>query len=92
MLIDANVPCGPIRDIAQVFDDPQVQARGMVADVSHPQLGDVRTVASPLRFSKTPVAYRQAPPLLGEHTADVLRNVLEMDEAAIESLFSRGIV
>lgn len=72
----AGVPCGPINDIAQVFADPHVQARGLRVDLPHPSGGRASVTASPLRLSATPVAYRRAPPLLGEHTADVLRDVL----------------
>ena len=61
----AKVPCGPINDLAEVFADPQVLARGMTTEMAHPLAGSVRLVASPMRFSVTPVQYRRAPPLLG---------------------------
>ncbi len=72
LLEQANVPCGPINDLAQVFDDPHVKARGLRVEIPHQQLGHVSTVASPFRLSKTPVHYRHAAPALGEHTASVL--------------------
>jgi crotonobetainyl-CoA:carnitine CoA-transferase CaiB-like acyl-CoA transferase len=68
----AKVPCGAINDLAEVFTDPQVQQRGMTVDVPHPLSGTVPLVASPIKLSATPVQYRRAPPLLGEHTESVL--------------------
>jgi crotonobetainyl-CoA:carnitine CoA-transferase CaiB-like acyl-CoA transferase len=68
----ATVPCGPINDLADVFADPQVNARGMTVVLPHPLSGSVRLVASPMKFSCTPVQYRAAPPLLGQHTDEVL--------------------
>lgn len=72
----AGVPCGPINRLPEVFNDPQVQARELRLDLSHPAFGSVPLVASPIRLSATPVQYRQAPPTLGEHTAEVLRDWL----------------
>ncbi len=69
----AKVPCGPINDLADVFADPQVQAREMTVQMPHPLAGSVRLVASPMKFSATPVQYRRPPPLLGEHTVELLR-------------------
>ncbi len=72
LLEKASVPCGPINDLAQVFADPQVRARGLRVEIPHPTLGSVPTVASPLRLSKTPVRYQHAAPALGAHTERVL--------------------
>src|SRR5690606_5167552 len=69
----AGVPCGPINNLAQVFADPQVQARGLAMSLPHALGGSARSVASPIRLSETPVEYRYAPPLLGEHTTEVLQ-------------------
>lgn len=77
-LEQADVPCGPVNRLDQVFADPQVQARGIQVDLQHP-LGTVATVASPVRLSATPVQYRMAPPLLGQHTEEVLRDWLQAD-------------
>ena len=77
-LEQADVPCGPVNRLDQVFADPQVQARGIQVDLQHP-LGTVATVASPVRLSATPVQYRMAPPLLGQHTEEVLRDWLQTD-------------
>jgi crotonobetainyl-CoA:carnitine CoA-transferase CaiB-like acyl-CoA transferase len=88
----ARVPHGPVRDIAGVFDDPQVRARGMVVDLEHPLLGSVRTVANPIRYSATPIEYGKAPPVLGEDTDSVLADVLGIDSAGVAELRARGVV
>ena len=72
----AGVPCGPINDLAQVFADPQVQARGTRIRMAHPLSGEVDLVANPIRLSRTPVDYRRPPPLLGEHNSEVLTDWL----------------
>jgi crotonobetainyl-CoA:carnitine CoA-transferase CaiB-like acyl-CoA transferase len=81
----AKVPCGPINDLDDVFADPQVQQRGMTVEMPHPRAGRIRLVASPMKFSATPVQYRRPPPLLGEHTTELLRE-FGLDDAAIEAL------
>ena len=79
----AKVPCGPINDLAEVFADPQVQARGMTVQLPHPLAEQVRLVASPMKLSATPVQYRRPPPLLGEHTDEVLAEAgLSLDDIA----------
>lgn len=87
-----GVPCGPINNLEQVFADPHVQAREIRQTLDHPTLGQVPSVASPIRLSKTPVQYRMAPPLLGEHTHDVLCNLLGMDEAEVKTLQQAGVI
>jgi len=77
LLEGANVPCGPINDLEQVFADPQVRARGMVVELHHPLAGGIPSVASPLRFSKTPVQYRTAPPLLGADTDETISRYIK---------------
>jgi formyl-CoA transferase len=88
----AGVPCGPINNTDQVFEDPQVRHRGMKFDMPHPLGGSVPLVASPMRLSGTPVEYRSAPPTLGQHTDSVLCDVLEWDAAKIAALRADGIV
>jgi len=88
----AGVPCGPINDLAQVFADPQVRHRGMEVRVPHPAAGELSLVASPMRLLGTPIRHDRGPPLLGEHTAEILRTVLGMPEAEIAGLRRRGIV
>ena len=87
-----GVPCGPVNTLEQVFEDPQAQARGLRQQMEHPSAGSVPTVASPLRLSATPAEYRRPPPLLGEHTREVLGDMLGLDEAALETLFAEGVV
>jgi crotonobetainyl-CoA:carnitine CoA-transferase CaiB-like acyl-CoA transferase len=87
-----GIPCGPINNIEQVFVDPQVQYRGMQLELDHPTAGKVASVASPIRLSQTPIEYQQAPPLLGQHTDDVLSRLLALDNAAITRLRNDGIV
>lgn len=87
-----GVPCGPINDLAAVFEDPQVLARGLKVELPHALAGAVAQVASPLRLSDTPVEYRMAPPRLGEHTASVLERVLGLSAEAIERLRQEGVV
>ncbi|HGA2320878.1 TPA: CaiB/BaiF CoA-transferase family protein [Pseudomonas putida] len=88
----AGVPCGPINDLAQMFQDPQVLARGLAVTMPHALAGSVPQVASPIRLSETPVEYRRAPPLLGEHTEAVLGDVLGMDADAVGRLRSAGVL
>jgi crotonobetainyl-CoA:carnitine CoA-transferase CaiB-like acyl-CoA transferase len=93
-LAKANVPCGPVNDIGQVFADPQAVQRQMSIVMDHPVAGDgqVRLIGNPIKMSETPVSYRHAPPLLGENTNDVLGELLGLDGEAISRLRERGIV
>jgi crotonobetainyl-CoA:carnitine CoA-transferase CaiB-like acyl-CoA transferase len=81
-----GVPCGPINDIAQVFENPQIKHRKMLGELTHPENGKVPTVANPINFSRTPIVYKQAPPKLGEHTESVLTELLGYDRNAINEL------
>lgn len=91
LLEDANVPCGPINRIDQVFSDPQATARELT--VSMPRDGgEVTLVASPLRLKKTPPEYRHAPPLLGEHTRQVLAEILGLEREEIASLAKENVI
>lgn len=93
MLLEAaGVPCGPINNIKQVFEDPQVLARGMKITMQHPDAGAIELVASPLNLSETPVEYRHAPPRLGQHTREVLVDLLNLDEATCKRLALEQIV
>jgi crotonobetainyl-CoA:carnitine CoA-transferase CaiB-like acyl-CoA transferase len=87
-----GIPCGPINNIEQVFADPQVQHRGMQLELDHPAAGKVAGVASPIRLSLTPIEYQQAPPMLGQHTDDVLSRMLALDATTIAQLRNDGIV
>ena len=68
----AGVPCGAVRDVAEVLADPQLAARGMIADVDHQTLGTLRVLGSPIKLSETSASIRQAPPTLGQHTEQIL--------------------
>jgi crotonobetainyl-CoA:carnitine CoA-transferase CaiB-like acyl-CoA transferase len=87
----AGVPCGPINDLAQVFADPHVRSRGLRVEVPHALAGSLPVVASPMRLSRTPVRHG-TPPLLGEHTDEVLRNILGMQEVEIETLRREKVI
>jgi crotonobetainyl-CoA:carnitine CoA-transferase CaiB-like acyl-CoA transferase len=88
----AKVPCGAINNLAEVFDDPHVQARGMVSSWEHPVGGLVNLVASPLKLSLTPVRHDLAPPLLGEHTEAVLHEILGYGPADVARLREQHII
>ena len=92
LLEAAGVPNGPINDVAQVFEEPQVKARGIRIERPHGAGTSLPMVASPMRFSDTPLEYRSAPPLLGEHTDEVLRDVLGKSESDIAKLRSAKVI
>ncbi len=101
-LLEANsVPCGPINNIAQAYGDPHVQSRGLRVEQERypgatPPAGQsvnrVVTAASPLRLSETPPTLRYAPPALGQHTEEVLRDYLKLDPQQLEALRAKGVV
>jgi glutaryl-CoA transferase len=88
----AGVPNGPINNLKQVFEEPQVIARGMKIEVEHASAGKVPLMASPMRFSETPLEFKLPPPTLGQHTGEVLQGVLGLDDAAIARLHDEGII
>ncbi|HSQ69621.1 MAG TPA: CaiB/BaiF CoA-transferase family protein, partial [Steroidobacteraceae bacterium] len=92
LLRGAGVPCGPINDLAQVFSEPQILHRGLRIDLPHPLAGSVPGVGNPLRFSRTPIAYEQAPPLLGADTDDILRGLLGMQQSRLDELRRSGVI
>jgi len=89
-----NVSCGPINNLDQVFDDPQVKSRGMRLEMEHVATNGapVDLIASPIRMSETPPDYRHAPPALGQHTDEVLRDLLGMADEKIADLRAQGVV
>ncbi|MGE8591421.1 MAG: CoA transferase, partial [Alcaligenes sp.] len=80
------VPAGPINTLDQVYEDPHVLARQMKRELPHPAAGKVPMAASPLKFSDSPVEYRRPPPMLGEHTAQVLAEKLGLSAEDIQAL------
>ncbi len=91
-LAAVGVPCAPINDIAQVFEDPQVQSRGLRVEMPDPAAGKAAFVASPLRLSESPVQYSLPPPLLGEHTQEVLEGMLRLPEEEIARLRAATVI
>ena len=92
LLESAGVPNGPINNLAQVFEEPQVKARGVKIELDHAAAGKLPLVASPMRFSGTPIEYRSAPPLLGQHTDEVLRGILGKSDAEVAALRGEGVL
>ena len=92
LLRAAGVPCGEVRDVAEVLSDPQIMARGLVAKVEHDTLGTIRVLGSPVKLSETPAAIRRAPPTLGQHTEEILRVDLGLSGDEITALRSAGAI
>jgi len=92
LLEKANVPCGPINNFKEVFENEQVIARNVQIDVPHPTAGTMKLVASPMKLSKTPTEVRMAPPTLGQHTIEVLHDRLNFSSETIAELRSKGII
>lgn len=92
LLEQAGVPCGPINTLDEVFNDPQVQARQMQVNLSHPLAGEVKLVGSPMKLSLTPVQYQLPPPLLGQHTTQILSQRLGYSVEQLEQLRQRGVI
>ncbi|MBU3621582.1 CaiB/BaiF CoA-transferase family protein [Polynucleobacter sp. CS-Odin-A6] len=92
LLEAAKVPCGPINNFEEVFNNEQVKARGVQIEVSHPTAGSMKLVGSPMRLSETPVEVRMAPPTLGQHTQEILLERLKLDPEAIVALQAKGVI
>jgi crotonobetainyl-CoA:carnitine CoA-transferase CaiB-like acyl-CoA transferase len=88
----AKVPCGAINNLAEVFADPHIRSRGMVTHWQHPHQNDLRLVSSPIKLSATPVRSDMPPPLLGQHTDDVLRSVLNYPDAKLSDLKNNKVI
>jgi formyl-CoA transferase len=87
-----GIPAAPINTIDQVFADPQVQARGLRIEVDHPTIGTLAMVGSPLNIQTAPPQVRYPPPLLGQHTGDILREMLAYDELTLNRLHQEGVI
>jgi crotonobetainyl-CoA:carnitine CoA-transferase CaiB-like acyl-CoA transferase len=88
----AGVPNGPINDLKQAFEEPQVIARGMKIELDHATAGKVPLIASPMKFSATPLEFKNPPPVLGQHTDEVLRSTLRLDDAEIVRLRADDVI
>jgi len=88
----ATVSCGPINEVGDLADDPQVRARGGIVEMAHDTLGLVRSAASPLKLSAAPPTYRAPPPALGEHTDAILAQWLGLAAAEVTALRAKGAV
>jgi crotonobetainyl-CoA:carnitine CoA-transferase CaiB-like acyl-CoA transferase len=91
-LKSAEIPCGPVNNVAEALADPQVQHRGMTVPLAHPLEPSFRMIADPIRLSRTPARYDRPPPRLGEHTDEVLRELLTLDAGEIEALRREQVI
>ena len=92
LFVDAAIPCGPVNDMQHLFSDPQVLHRGMDTEVPHPTIGTLRLAGVPIKYSETPGTIRLHPPLLGEHTDEILSEVLQYSPGQVEALRAQGAV
>jgi len=92
IFLPKGIPFGAINNIAQVVAHPQVQARGTLVEMQHPRAGKVKMVGAPVRLSETPGSVRTPSPMLGEHTAEVLRELLGMSPEAVAALREQGVI
>jgi crotonobetainyl-CoA:carnitine CoA-transferase CaiB-like acyl-CoA transferase len=92
ILVAAAIPCGPVNNMEALFSDPQIAHRDMIAEVEHPTIGTLRLTGIPVKYSATPGQVTLPPPLLGEHTDDVLSSVLGYSTERIEELRSSGAI
>jgi crotonobetainyl-CoA:carnitine CoA-transferase CaiB-like acyl-CoA transferase len=87
-----GVPAGRIRTVAEVCESPQLKARGMIVTLPHPKAGEVKVLGVPVKLHGTPGKAAAAPPLLGQHTDEVLTKLLRMPKARVEKLRAAGVV
>jgi len=92
LLVEASVPCGPVNNMEALFNDPQIKQRGMVVEVQHPTIGNLKLTGIPVKYSATPGRIELPPPLLGEHTDEILSSVLGYSPERIEELKRKGAV
>ena len=88
------MPAGPVNDLKQVFEDPQIVEREMQVALPLPDAPDglLKLIGNPIKFSETPVTYRRPPPAMGEHSVEVLAEVLGLSEAEVQALVAKGVV
>jgi formyl-CoA transferase len=92
LLVGASIPCGPVNDMQHLFADPHLQHREMIAEVPHPTIGTLRLTGIPIKYSETPGQINLPPPLLGEHTDEVLSTTLDYSSDKIEELKAQGAI
>ncbi|UCE59867.1 MAG: CoA transferase [Phycisphaerales bacterium] len=92
LFVEAAIPAGPVNNMQSLFNDPQILHRGMVAEVPHPTIGMLRVGGVPVKYSDTPASIRRHPPVLGEHTDEILGEVLGYSTDKIEALRQQGVV
>ncbi|MDH3248954.1 MAG: CoA transferase, partial [Acidimicrobiia bacterium] len=92
LLDEAGIPSGPINTVAEALDSPQTRGRGMVTEIEHPVVGMMRMLGIPIRQEGTPGTIRRHPPMLGEHTEEILAEYLAMSADEIERLRAAGVV
>ena len=92
LLVGAAIPAGPVNNMEHLFADPQILHRDMIAEVEHPTIGTLRLAGMPIKFSETPGVIRRPPPLCGQHTDELLAELLGFSADRIEELKSRGVI
>ena len=92
LFTDLDIPAGTIKTLDKVFDDPQTKALEIVQEIQHPTAGSLKLVGSPMHLSATPTRIRQAPPLLGQHTTELLQEILGYSAGEVEKLREQGVV
>jgi len=92
LLLEASVPCGPVNNMERLFSDPQMLHRNMVAEVPHPTIGTLKLCGIPIKYSDTPGTIHRHPPLVGEHTEEILKDVLGYDTEGIDELRREGVI
>ena len=91
-LTAAGIPCGKINSVAEALASPHAQAREMVRAVNHPTAGEVKTLGIPFRFSDTPASVRRPPPTLGQHTEQILRDMLKLSQSRVDELRAAKVI
>jgi len=91
-LTQAGVPCAPVNTLKQAFSHEHMAASGMIQAMKHPELGEIHVTGVPFHFSRSGGDLRRLPPQLGEHTAEILRDVLQMDQERIDALAAAGAI